>query len=226
MSEFKLISEAGGSLYRQVGIFTGKFRGRDERLLGGIPRIVGRSTIDRMRLKPILFFLAVGGLAVYVAAHQYQNGDGGVIRIGQMAPDFTVHSVDGKTANLSDYRGKLVFLNFWASWCEPCASEMPDLEVLNKTYKNRNFQMLTFSVDTDQDAAIKFYKKFNLTMPWFPDPGQQVAGKYKVSGFPETFLIDQNGHIVKHYIGAINTQIMAQLDTYIGEHRGSDGPTE
>ena len=177
-----------------------------------------------MRLKPILFFLVVGGFAVYVAAHQYQNGDGGVIRIGQIAPDFTARTPEGKTAKLSDYRGKLVFLNFWASWCEPCASEMPDLEVINRTFKKRQFQMLTFSVDTDEDAAVKFYRRFGLTMPWFPDPGQVVAGKYKVTGFPETFLIDRNGHIVKHYVGAINTQMMAQLDTYIGDQGSNENP--
>src|SRR5215471_6191307 len=101
-----------------------------------------------MRLKPILFFLIVGGFAAYVAIRQYQYGDGGVIRIGQVAPDFTVKDLNGKTVQLSDYRGKLVFLNFWASWCEPCASEMPDLEIFNKAFKDRKFQMLTFSVDT------------------------------------------------------------------------------
>jgi peroxiredoxin len=179
-----------------------------------------------MRLKPILFFLVVGSFAVYVAARQYQYGDGGVIRIGQIAPDFTAQTADGKTVKLSDYRGKLVFLNFWASWCEPCAVEMPDLEILNKTYRDKRFQMLTFSVDTDQDAAAKFYNRFKLTMPWFPDPGQVVAGRYKVTGFPETFLIDRNGHIVKHYVGAISTQIMAQLDSYIGDQGTADGPTQ
>src|SRR5215831_8926860 len=179
-----------------------------------------------MRLKPILFFWVVGSFAVGVGAHQYLNGEGGFIRIGQIAPDFTGRTPEGKTAKLSDYRGKLVLLNFWSSWCEPCASEMPDLEVFNKAFKDRKFQMLTFSVDTDQDAAVKFYNKFKLTMPWFPDPGQVVASRYKVSGFPETFLIDRNGHIVKHFVGAISTQIMAQLNNYIGGQGTADGPTQ
>jgi len=175
-----------------------------------------------MRLKPILFFLAVGGLAVYVAMWQYQQGDGGIIRIGQMAPDFSVKTADGREVRLSDYRGKLVFINFWASWCAPCASEMPDLEILNKAFKNRKFQMLTFSVDVNPNDAEKFYKEHKLSMPWFPDPGRRVADRYKVSVYPETFLIDGNGHIIKHYPYAINTQIMAQLDEYIRNQEGVD----
>ena len=85
-----------------------------------------------MRLKPILFFLVVGSLATYVAVHQYQYGDGGVIRIGQVAPEFTAKDPAGKSVKLSDYRGKLIFLNFWASWCQPCEREMPDLEIIHK----------------------------------------------------------------------------------------------
>ena len=180
-----------------------------------------------MRLKPILFFLVVGGFAVYVAARQYRYGDGGVIRIGQIAPDFTLQDLSGKAAKLSDYRGKLVFLNFWASWCAPCEQEMPDLEFLNKTFKDRKFQMLTVSVDTNPDDALKFYKRLKLSMPWYPDPGRTVADRYKVEVYPETFVIDRNGHIIKHYPGPINTQIMAQIDAYIGDQgEGTAGPTQ
>src|ERR1041385_2158173 len=110
-----------------------------------------------MRLKPILFFLIVGSLATYVVIHQIKQGDGGGIRIGQIAADFSVHDATGKQINLTDYRGKLVFLNFWASWCEPCEKEMPDLDTLNKTLKNRKFQMVTVSVDANPDDAAKFY---------------------------------------------------------------------
>ena len=79
----------------------------------------------------------------------------------------------------------------------------------------------------DLDAAKKFYDKFKLTMPWFLDPGQVVASRYKVSGFPETFLIDRNGHLIRHFVGAISSQIMGQLDGYIGDQgEGTAGPTQ
>src|SRR5262245_31657604 len=107
-----------------------------------------------MRLKPILFFLIVGGLSAFVVVRQIRQGDGGIIRIGQMAPDFTVKDVEGRQVSLSDYRGKLVFVNFWASWCVPCAKEMPDLETLHNTLKDRKFQMVTISVDASSRDAL------------------------------------------------------------------------
>src|SRR5205814_9121989 len=124
-----------------------------------------------MLLNPIIFCLVVGCLATYVAVHQYHYGDGGIIRIGQVAPDFTAKDATGKSVKLSDYRGKLIFLNFWASWCQPCEREMPDLEIMNRAFKGRKFQMLTVSLDANPDDAVKFYKDHKLTLPWFLDPG-------------------------------------------------------
>jgi peroxiredoxin len=76
---------------------------------------------------------------------------------------------------LSDYRGKLVFLNFWATWCLPCVEEMPEMETLKNTFKDRKFQMLAVSVDTDWDVVKKFYKEHNLTIPAGLDPGHQIS---------------------------------------------------
>ena len=174
-----------------------------------------------MKWKPILFFLVVGSLAAYVVIHQTRQGDGGVIRIGQMAPDFSSKDAQGKDVSLSDYRGKLVFLNFWASWCEPCEKEMPDLEKLHNQFKDRKFQMLTVSVDADADAAAKFYKQHNLTMPWFSDPGRTIADKYKVNVYPETFLIDRNGHIIRHF-WAVNAQILSQMEGYVRDQEQTE----
>jgi peroxiredoxin len=168
-----------------------------------------------MRLKPILFFVIVGSLAAYIIVHQIHEGDGGVIRIGQKAPDVVLTDISGKHVNLSDYRGKLVFLNFWASWCAPCEKEMPDLQTLHNTFKDRAFQMLTVSVDVSPDAAVKFYNGHNLTMPWFSDPGRIIADKYKVNVYPETFIIDRNGHIIRHYPGPITTQTIQQIEGYM-----------
>src|SRR5688572_16184913 len=130
-----------------------------------------------MRLKPILFFLVVGGLATYLIVRQAQQGGGGVILIGQKAPEFVIQDSNGQDVRLSDYRGKLVFLNFWASWCGPCAAEMPDLEMMNRSFKDRKFQMIAVSTDVNPEDARKFYDERNLTLPWFSDPGRRVAEK-------------------------------------------------
>ena len=119
-----------------------------------------------------------------------------------MAPDFTIKDQSGHPIKLSDYHGKVVFLNFWATWCVPCVEEAPDMEKLSARLKDRKFQMLTVAIDTDWKPVNEFYAMHNLTLPVFLDPGQQIArGLYKITGVPETFLIDANGHVVRHTFG-------------------------
>ena len=157
----------------------------------------------RERAKAILFFLFVGSIAGYFVYGEITRvGKPGVINIGQISPDFTIKDQNGHPIKLSDYRGKVVFLNFWATWCGPCVEEAPDMERLNKRLKDRKFQMLTVAIDTDWKPVNEFYAKHGLTVPVFLDPGQQIArGLYKITGVPETFLIDANGHVVKHTFG-------------------------
>ena len=157
----------------------------------------------RERAKAILFFVFVGSIAGYfVYGEVTRVGKPGVVNIGQISPDFTIKDQNGHPVKLSDYRGKVVFLNFWATWCGPCVEEAPDMERLNNRLKDRKFQMLTVAIDTDWKPVNEFYAKHGLTVPVFLDPGQQIArGLYKITGVPETFLIDANGHVVKHTFG-------------------------
>ena len=153
----------------------------------------------RERLKAIIFFLAVGSVAGYFVYKEVTRvGQPGVINIGQQAPDFSIKDVNGKTIKLSDFRGKAVFLNFWATWCIPCLEEMPEMEIVYRKLKDRKFEMIAVSVDNDWDVVKEFYQRHKLTLPSFLDPGHQVANAYKVYKFPETFLIDANGYVVKH----------------------------
>jgi peroxiredoxin len=171
-----------------------------------------------MRVKPIIFFLVVGSIAGYFVYREVTRvGDPGVINIGQQAPDFAIKGEDGREVKLSEYRGKLVFLNFWATWCTPCVEEMPEMEVLKNTFKDRKFQMLAVSVDTNWEAVQKFYQEHNLTIPAFLDPGRQVSTVYKVFKFPETFLIDGNGYVIKHTWVEhwANPRVMANVESLI-----------
>src|SRR5262245_59454386 len=123
------------------------------------------------RLKPILFFLAVATIALFFVLRKPANVE---VNIGDLAPDFAIKDETGKEIKLSDYRGSVVFLNFWYTTCEPCRMEMPDMELVNRIFKDRKFQMIPVSVDTNFDDVKKFYSDFKLaTMPMFLDPGKQ-----------------------------------------------------
>jgi peroxiredoxin len=179
----------------------------------------------RERIKAIIFFLAVGSLAGYfVYKEATRVGQPGIINIGQQAPDFALKDENGKVVKLSDYRGKLVFLNFWASWCGPCVQEAPDMEALKEALKDKPFQMLAVSIDIEWDVVREFNKKYNVSVPALLDPGQQVAkGLYKITGQPETFLISANGSVLKHIVGPLqwgNPRVIAGIESMLppGEH--------
>lgn len=151
------------------------------------------------RLKPIVFFLVVGSIAgSFVYKEVTRVGKPGMINVGEQAPDFKIKDQNGREIKLSDYRGKVVFLNFWGTFCIPCIQEMPEMEIMHNAFKDRKFQMIAITIDTNWKEVHKFYEDKKLTLPSFLDPGHQVANLYKVFKFPETFLIDGNGYVVKH----------------------------
>ena len=133
--------------------------------------------------------------------------------IGKRAPDFTIHDSD-RTVSLSQFRGKIVILNFWASWCAPCIEEMPSLVRLQKKFQGTDVVVLAVSVDEDADAYHKFLKDYKVDLPTVRDPGKQfadgkgvdapVAAQYGTFRFPETYIIDRNGIIRRKFIGAID----------------------
>jgi peroxiredoxin len=119
------------------------------------------------------------------------------------APDFQVRTPDGSTLRLSDFKGKVVFLNFWATWCEPCREEMPSMERLHQAYKDRGLVVLAISLDLQGASVVKpFVKRFALTFPIGLDPKMAVRETYGVWAVPSTFLIDRKGKRVLFANGA------------------------
>jgi peroxiredoxin len=125
---------------------------------------------------------------------------------GKMAPAFSLKNLAGETVQLSDYKGKVVFLNFWATWCEPCKAEMPAMQRLRQKLEGKPFEILAISLDNNPlDAVPAFEKKTGLTLnfPVLQDPEQALAkNSYRTTGVPESFLIDSQGKVVKHVIGS------------------------
>jgi peroxiredoxin len=163
------------------------------------------------RLKPIAFFIVVAAAALFFVLREPVSK---VVNVGDLAPDFTVKDETGKVHKLSDYRGNVVFLNFWYTTCEPCIKEMPDMEVVHQKFRDRKFKMLPVSVDTNFEDVTRFYNAYDLSMPMFLDPGKQVAERYNVYKFPETYVIDGNGVVLKHYIGAKVWSSITYLNTF------------
>ena len=120
------------------------------------------------------------------------------------APDFTLMTMDNTKVSLKDFKGKYIFLNFWATWCGPCIDEMPSMERLYQKFKTRkNFAMLAVSIDkAGTDAVKKFMTENKLTFSVLLDRDSEVAGAYGVMGIPSTYLIDTQGFVINRAVGA------------------------
>ncbi len=124
-------------------------------------------------------------------------------RIGANAPDFTVQDSDHKVT-LSQFRGQVVVLNFWATWCPPCVEETPSLVQMQSHFKDKGVVVLAVSIDADDGAYHKFLKDYNVNMVTVRDEAQKAARLYGTSGWPETFIIDRNGTILRKFIGPVD----------------------
>lgn len=111
------------------------------------------------------------------------------------APDFTLKSSTGKNIKLSELRGQVVMINFWASWCGPCRQEMPLLDQLYQRYQPMGFTLLGVNVEEDSAAANKILKEIPVTFPVLYDNKNRVSESYQVRAMPSTFLIDRDGKV-------------------------------
>ena len=124
-------------------------------------------------------------------------------RIGANAPDFTVQDSQNKVT-LSAYRGQVVVLNFWATWCPPCVEEMPSLVEMQRRMKAKGVTVLAVSMDVDEGAYKQFVKDHNVNLLTVRDPDQKSNSLYGTFKFPETYIIDRNGVMRRKFIGAVD----------------------
>jgi cytochrome c biogenesis protein CcmG/thiol:disulfide interchange protein DsbE len=124
-------------------------------------------------------------------------------RIGMAAPDFTVQDSD-HSVTLSQFKGQVVVLNFWATWCPPCIEEMPSLVEMQRRMKAKGVTVLAVSIDVDQNAYHKFIQDHGVNMITVRDPEQKTAVLYGTHGWPETYIIDRSGVVRRKFIGAVD----------------------
>jgi len=124
---------------------------------------------------------------------------------GKPAPDFTLKDLSGNPVTLSSLKGKVVLVNFWATWCPPCREEVPSLVRMNQALQGKPFQLLAISIDEGGKKAVQeFFQKSGQVLPAFLDSDGAVAKRYGTTGVPETFVVDAKGIIVKKVVGAMD----------------------
>ncbi len=163
---------------------------------------MGKKMIITLIILPLLF---VAGFIVFGLTNGRFIADKTTPRpiIGSPAPDFTFPDMDGNEVSLSDFKGKVIFLNIWATWCPSCKEEMPTIYRLYKRFEgDERFQMLTVSIDVlGKEAVIPHYKEMGVYLPTLLDTKSKIKSIYGISGVPETFIIDKNGKIVFVVLG-------------------------
>lgn len=177
--------------------------GDSEKIYHSGSAVAARANIMRKILTGVTLG-AVAGLLIIFAIPGYNQGEASVA--GTVAKPFSF-SVDGKPMQLSDFRGKVVVLNFWATWCPPCVEETASLNQLQQWIAARGGTVLGISADTDAAAYEQFLKDHSVIFPTYRDPVEQrnlsqIGLDYGTSMYPETYIIGRDGRIARKIIGA------------------------
>jgi len=137
------------------------------------------------------------------------------IQVGNLAPDFQLQSLDGQTVSLGNLLGKPVLINFWATWCPPCRSEMPYIQKIYEEWSDQGLEVLAINIGESSSKAEEFMQSYNLSFTVLLDTKQDVAQKYNITGIPTTFFIDKDGIIKDKVIGAFQNK--AQIENRLSE---------
>jgi cytochrome c biogenesis protein CcmG/thiol:disulfide interchange protein DsbE len=169
----------------------------------------------KRKLKTGLVLAFAAALIVLFVHPDYRNGETSLR--GSPAKDFQF-TLDGKPARLSDFRGKVVLVNFWASWCPPCVDEAPGLNQLQQRIALKGGTILGISEDADQSAVDAFLKTYNVNFPTFRDPSTKIKLSYGTTLIPDTYVIRRDGRFDRKLVGAqdwTSPEMTAYLDSVL-----------
>lgn len=166
----------------------------------------GQEAAPSTRRFPVAQAVALLVIAAFLGLLAYGlrlRGDPGP-QVGQPAPAFVLKSFDGQQVALDDLRGKVVVLNFWASWCDPCREEAALLERIWREYRDKGVMFVGVDYVDTEPKALAYLKEFDVTYPNGPDLGGKISQSYRIQGVPETFFIGKNGQIAPIQIGSVD----------------------
>ena len=124
------------------------------------------------------------------------------VGVGEKAPSFSLPNLEtGKSMGLSKYKGRVVYLDFWASWCGPCRESLPLLNNLRSELKRKGFEVVAVNLDENTEDAKAFLEQYPVTYPVLLDPEGRIPEKYELPGMPTSFMIDKKGNVAKVHVG-------------------------
>jgi thiol-disulfide isomerase/thioredoxin len=174
---------------------------------GSVRNIVGTLAVAALIIGAV-WFIERPGAATSQAITLTANAAGPAPRIDQPAPEFNMRTLDGKVVSLSDYKGKPVWIGFWASWCPPCRAENPDIEAMYQKYKDQGLVILAPAIGEDSNTVSGYVKRTGLTFTVGVDETTQLAANYRIVGIPTHFFIDRDGVVRVWRIGSMSTKTM------------------
>ena len=134
------------------------------------------------------------------------------LAVGNLAPDFSLTNLEGSQVSLSDFRGQVVLLNFWATWCAPCRVEMPSFQTYYENYRSQEFVVVGIDFNEPEETVRQFAQELGLSFPLLLDPGGEIQDLFNIRGYPSSVFIRPDGTIGILHIGIM---VESQLDTYL-----------
>jgi cytochrome c biogenesis protein CcmG, thiol:disulfide interchange protein DsbE len=166
-----------------------------------------RETKDSSNLAAIAILVLAGAIALFAWAWSNAQGDtssGENVRVGREAPDFTLPDLDGREIALSDFRGEVVLINFWATWCPPCRVEMPDMEAVYREHGQDGFEILGVDQREPKDMVEEFVTERGFSWIFLLDEDFDVSREYSATSIPRSILVDRDGTVVHIWTGTLS----------------------
>lgn len=167
------------------------------------------SKVDRLIHGLIVAFMAA---LIWVVSGTLQQR---VVSVGDSAPDFQITADDGKKISRSDFGGRLLVLNFWATWCPPCIQEMPSLDAFQQRMRGKGVVVLGISVDKNERSYREFLRRAKVSFITARDPEAEISSSYGTFKYPETYVIDREGKVLEKFIGPedwLAPQLIARIE--------------